>query len=45
MFIPDGKGVKKGVGAFDKGDGMLSGAIEYTMILAKDAVCNSKNDL
>lgn len=37
MFIPEGKGVNVGVGAFDKGLGALSGNIEYIMIFAKEA--------
>lgn len=37
MFNPEGSGVKTGVGALDDGFGILSDAIEYTIILAKDA--------
>ena len=38
MLVPDAMGVKKGVGALDAGLGIASGAIEYTMIRASDAV-------
>jgi hypothetical protein len=33
----DIKGEAIGVGAFDEGEGIASGAIEYTMMLASDA--------
>jgi hypothetical protein len=35
--MPDGSGVKSGVGALDEGLGTLSDIIEYTMIRAKEA--------
>ena len=38
MFNPEGSGVKTGVGALDDGFGILSDAIEYTIIFAKDAM-------
>ena len=42
MLVPDAMGVKNGVGALDAGLGMASGAIEYTMMRAKDATRSCK---
>ena len=36
--MPDGRGVKYGVGAVERGAGGPSGVIEYTIMRANDAV-------
>jgi hypothetical protein len=37
VFIPEGSGEKRGVGALEGGTGAPSGAIEYTMMRAKES--------
>ena len=37
MLVPEGTGVRNGVGALEAGLGIQSGAIEYTMRRANDA--------
>lgn len=38
VFMPEGVGVNIGVGAFEAGEGMLSGAMEYTRMRASDGI-------
>jgi len=38
VLTPEGMGVYNGVGAVDAGAGIPSGAIEYTISLARDAI-------